>query len=49
MLGVALEHWIGDLVLPRALQVVAAANPPERAADGWDMSPPLANRFLHIS
>jgi len=22
---------------------------PERAADGWDLSPPLANRFLHIS
>ena len=30
------------------MQVVAAANPPERAADGWDLSPPLANRFLHI-
>src|SRR6266542_3882391 len=49
MLGVALERRIGDLVLPRAVQVVAAANPPERAADGWDLSPPLANRFLHIS
>src|SRR6266540_4608017 len=49
MLGVALERRIGDLVLPRAVQVVAAANPPERAADGWDLSPPLANRFLHIA
>ena len=29
--------------------VVAAANPPEQAADGWDLSPPLANRFLHIA
>jgi hypothetical protein len=48
MLGVALERRIGGLVLPRAVQVVAAANPPERAADGWDFSPPLANHFLHI-
>src|SRR4051795_6585624 len=49
MLGVALERRTGDLVLPRPVQVVAAANPPERAADGWDLSPPLANRFLHIA
>jgi hypothetical protein len=49
MLGVALERRVGDLLLPRAVQVVAAANPPERAADGWDLAPPLANRFLHIS
>ena len=45
MLGVALERRVGDLLLPRAVQVVAAANPPERAADGWDLTPPLANRF----
>ena len=49
MLGVALERRVGDLLLPRAVQVVAAANPPERAADGWDLTPPLANRFLHVS
>lgn len=49
MLGVALERRVGDLLLPRAVQVVAAANPPERAADGWDLSPPLANRFLHVA
>src|SRR4051795_1643706 len=48
MLGVALERRVGDLLLPRAVHVVAAANPPERAADGWDLTPPLANRFLHI-
>ena len=39
MLGVALERRVGDLLLPRAVQVVAAANPPERAADGWDLTP----------
>src|ERR671939_1809984 len=49
MLGVALERRVGNLLLPRAVRVVAAANPPERAADGWDLAPPLANRFLHIA
>jgi hypothetical protein len=49
MLGVALERRVGELQLPRGVRVVAAANPPERAADGWDLSPPLANRFLHIA
>ena len=51
MLGVALERRIGDLLLPRAVQVVAAANPPERAADGWDLTPaacqPLPSHRLH--
>jgi len=49
MLGVALERRVGDLALPAAVRVVAATNPPERAADGWDLTPPLANRFLHIA
>jgi hypothetical protein len=49
MLGVALERRVGELELPRAVRIVAAANPPEQAADGWDLSPPLANRFLHIA
>jgi hypothetical protein len=29
--------------------VVAAANPPEQAADGWDLSAPLANRLCHLA
>jgi hypothetical protein len=49
MLAVALERRVGDLQLPRSVQIVAAANPPERAADGWDLTPPLANRFLHVA
>jgi hypothetical protein len=28
--------------------VLAGANPPDRAADGWEISPPLANRFCHL-
>ena len=28
---------------------MAAANPPEQAADGWDLSAPLANRLCHLT
>jgi len=48
LLRVVLERTVGDLALPDAVSVVAAANPPEQAADGWDLSPPLANRFCHL-
>jgi hypothetical protein len=47
-LRVVLDRVVGDLTLPRGVRVVAAANPPEHAADGWDLAAPLANRFLHI-
>jgi hypothetical protein len=43
-----LERVVGDLVLPEDVRVVAAANPPEEAADGWQLSPPLANRLVHL-
>lgn len=48
LLRVVLERTVGDLTLPDAVSVVAAANPPEQAADGWDLSAPLANRFCHV-
>jgi MoxR-like ATPase len=48
LLRVVLERTVGDLVLPDAVSVVAAANPPEQAADGWELTPPLANRFCHL-
>jgi hypothetical protein len=48
LLRVVLERVVGDLSLPDEVVVVAAANPPEQAADGWDLSAPLANRFCHI-
>jgi hypothetical protein len=48
LLRVVLERAVGDLTLPADVSVVAAANPPEQAADGWDLSAPLANRFCHL-
>ncbi|MGQ0744897.1 MAG: AAA family ATPase [Acidimicrobiales bacterium] len=48
LLRVVLERVVGDLSLPEGVVVVAAANPPEQAADGWDLSAPLANRFCHL-
>ncbi|MEM9563170.1 MAG: MoxR family ATPase [Actinomycetota bacterium] len=48
LLRVVLERTVGDLRLPEPVAVVAAANPPEQAADGWDLSAPLANRFCHL-
>jgi hypothetical protein len=48
LLRVVLERVVGDLELPEGVVVVAAANPPEQAADGWDLSAPLANRFCHL-
>lgn len=48
MLRVARERWVGSERLPDRVVIVAAANPPEQAADGWDLAPPAANRFLHI-
>ena len=49
LLRVVLERVVGDLELPADVAVVAAANPPEQAADGWDLSAPLANRLCHLS
>jgi MoxR-like ATPase len=48
LLRVVLERTVGDLQLPDGVSVVAAANPPEQAADGWELSAPLANRFCHL-
>jgi MoxR-like ATPase len=49
LLRVVLERRVGHLTLPRRVRVIAAANPPSSAADGWHLSPPLANRFVHLN
>ena len=48
MLRAVVDVAFGDLQLdPERVTLVAAANPPEEAAGGWDLAPPLANRFVH--
>ncbi|GAB0107932.1 MoxR family ATPase [Nocardia sp. JMUB6875] len=48
LLRLVLERRIGTLQLPPDVRIVAAANPRSSAADGWELSPPLANRFVHL-
>jgi MoxR-like ATPase len=46
-LRVARERVVGDKPLGRNVRVVAAANPPEMG--GWDLTAPMANRFIHLN
>jgi len=49
LLRVVNELVVGEFQLPpERVAVIAAANPPEQAAGGWDLAPPLANRFAHF-
>lgn len=48
MLRIAQERFVGDHKLPDTVAIVAAANPPEVAVDGWDLEAPVANRFMHL-
>ncbi len=48
LLRAVVDRAFGDLEMdPEKVTILAAANPPEMAAGGWDLAPPLANRFLH--
>lgn len=40
---------IGSYRLPATAWRVAAANPPDCAAGGWDLEPPVANRLAHVT
>ncbi|AWT44430.1 MULTISPECIES: AAA family ATPase [Streptomyces] len=48
LLRLVLERRVGALELPPGVRIVAAANPRSSAADGWELSAPLANRFVHL-
>jgi len=39
---------IHSFSLPDSTIIIAASNPPEEAADGSDLEPPMANRFCHL-
>jgi hypothetical protein len=50
LLRAVVDRAFGDLELdPDRVTIIAAANPVEEAAGGWDLAPPLANRFMHIT
>ena len=43
------ERTVGDnFQFPPHTSIGAAANPPDQAAGGWELAPPLANRFFHV-
>lgn len=48
LLRVVFERAVGDLELPPDVVILAAANPTGTAANGWDLTAPLANRFCHL-
>lgn len=48
MLRIVQERFVGDVKLADHVRVIAIANPTEQAAGGWELAPPLANRFFHI-
>jgi hypothetical protein len=48
LLRVVLERRVGMKTLPDRVRIVAAANPPDQVAGGWELTPPLANRFIHL-
>lgn len=47
-LRVISERVSADTALNDTSRIVAIANPPEYAEDGWELGAPLANRLLHI-
>ena len=47
LLRVVHESVVGSVKLPN-VAYLAAANPPEQAAGGWELAAPLANRFCHL-
>lgn len=48
MLRVIKDFYVGDLRLPDDVYILAAANDADEAADGWELAPPTANRFMHL-
>ncbi len=47
MLRILQEREVGELPLPATVALVATANPPAVAVDGWELPPPIANRLMH--
>lgn len=48
LLRVVCERMVGQHPLPASVRVLAAANPTSAMSGGWELSPPLLNRFCHL-
>lgn len=48
LLSVVLDGITGDFKMHSAVRRFAAANPPDEAADGTSLAPPLSSRFVHV-
>lgn len=48
LLSVLQGRIVGRHVLPDEVWMIAASNDTADAADGWELAPPMANRFMHI-
>jgi hypothetical protein len=49
IMRIVAENRVGDDDLPDTLWKIAACNPPECAANGTELEPPLANRMMHLT
>lgn len=49
LLRVIFERRVGFKSLPDKVRIVAAANPPDLMVGGWELSPPMRNRFVHLN
>jgi hypothetical protein len=48
LLRVIFERRVGFKALPNHVRIIAAANPPDLMVGGWELSPPMRNRFVHL-
>lgn len=48
MLGFIQKRIVADNPIAPGVRILAAANPPKWSANGFQMSPPTANRFCHL-
>jgi hypothetical protein len=49
LMGILLARRVGGHYLGNRVRPIAAANPTEQAAGGWDFAPPVANRMGHLN
>lgn len=48
LLSLVQSRYCGDTSIPQSVAFVAAANPVDQAADGWELPLPTISRWLHL-